>query len=58
MNARATAGAAGAVLLLVSACGGGGAPAGRAAGQLSSAPQVERLSRDAWKTNFDKHSVV
>ncbi|HKF17312.1 MAG TPA: DUF3179 domain-containing protein [Candidatus Dormibacteraeota bacterium] len=58
MNAKAAVGAAGAVLLLVSACGGGsGAPAGGAAKQPSAAPEVERFSRDGWKTNFDKHSV-
>ncbi|HKA50635.1 MAG TPA: DUF3179 domain-containing protein [Candidatus Dormibacteraeota bacterium] len=58
MNQRAAAGAAVAVLLLLVACGGGGGTrSGRAVGSPSAAPQAERFSRDAWKTNFDKHSV-
>jgi len=58
MNAKAAAGAAGAVLLLVTACGGSnGSPAGGAAKQPSASPEVEGFSRDGWKTNFDKHSV-
>ncbi len=44
-------------LLLASACGGAATPAGHAAQQPSSAPQAAQLSRDGWRTNFDKHSV-
>ncbi len=55
MSARAALAVA--ALLLASACGGAPTPVGRAAQQPSTAPQVEQLSRDGWRTNFDRRSV-
>ena len=46
-----------AALLLASACGGAATPAGHNAKQPSTASQVEQVSRDGWRTNFDRHSV-
>ena len=55
MNARRALVAS--VLLVASACGGGGAPARHSAQPPSAAPQVEQFSRDGWRTNFSKRSV-